>query len=484
MKQLISTVSPDSILADTPDGEPVRIDFEQLIGEHTLVAAQTGFGKSVLLRKSKELGLAAGYPLIVLDSDGDMASLRDAAPNGILVAGGEHGDTEVTVEETIRRLPQIVAARASVVIDIHRLSSDGQDSVVARVLAVMMKLPKDLQQPYLIVIDEVQRFASQRGVGKAGSAIIKAAKEGRRLGITLLVATQRIADVSKALTSQTKNRLFGHFEDLADRRRIGEEVGLSARQAKMFSEFEKGDFLIRGEAFGGPLDKVRIRKPLTGKLGKDHMIEKLSLPIAPIEEVRALFEKAEPAHVRSQREASRTATTSFASPVAAELPQPLAFEAEDVPMETILLQVLASRGRGGLEKDSLALLAGTTERRSGFQEAISNLLARKLVRMGTGAKIRITSEGLVSIEGRSGSKTVVELVASLRATREPNEERVVACLSAAGHVPLKATEIRVRTGLGPRVLKAALQRLKRDCWIVERRGAFETSPAFARLTGR
>ena len=56
-----STVVADAIYADTPDGVPVAIDFHQIIGEHTLVAAQTGQGKSVLLRKIEELALAAGH---------------------------------------------------------------------------------------------------------------------------------------------------------------------------------------------------------------------------------------------------------------------------------------------------------------------------------------------------------------------------------------------------------------------------------------
>jgi len=247
MKELISTVSPDSILANTPDGTPVGIDFEQLIGEHTLVAAQTGFGKSVLLRKVEELALAIGYPMIVIDSDGDFASLREAAPNGILVAGGEHGDPGITIEQTIRLLPEIVSRRGSIVFDVHGLGSDEQASVVVRVLTAMMKLPKALHQPYLVVIDEVQRFAPQRGGGRAGSAIIKAAKEGRRLGITLLVATQRIADVSKSLTSQTKNRLFGHFEDLSDRKRIGEEIGLSPSQSQALAELSTGHPVLPGQ---------------------------------------------------------------------------------------------------------------------------------------------------------------------------------------------------------------------------------------------
>jgi len=485
---LLSTVSPDSILADTPDGTPVSIDFEQLTNEHTLVAAKTGYGKSVLLRKILELALAASFPICVLDSDGSFFSLHEAAPNGILVAGGEHGDPGITIEETIRRLPQIVAARASVVFDIRGLANEQQAAIVARVLAVLMKLPENLQQPYLVVIDEVQRFAPQRGRSKALGAITHVATEGRKQSLNLLVASQRLPDVSKTLTSQMSNRLFGHVSDLADRKRVGQEIGISSHEAMLFSEFDKGDFLVRGKAFGGPLERVRIRKPLTGKLGKNEMIEKLRLPISPIDEVRALFGaggasapvKSDATSCTVDRQVTPTEVRSLAI-------QPLADVApaeDEGSMEALLLEVLAPFGLRGLQKDSIALLAGTTERRSGFREALADLLARKLVSLRTGVRLGITVDGIASIAAEGGSMSTVERLARLRAKREPSDERVIACLSAAGNTPLTAAEIRARTGLGPRVLKTALQRLKRDCWIVERRGAFARSDALARLIGR
>ncbi|MGN6307811.1 MAG: hypothetical protein ACTHNH_23565 [Mesorhizobium sp.] len=156
---------------------------------------------------------------------------------------------------------------------------------------------------------------------------------------------------------------------------MAEDLGLSRREALALVELDKSDFLIRGEAFGGPLDRVRICKPLTGKLGKDHMIEKLKLPVSPIEEVLALFGAA-------SMEAGKTAVgvptspplTGMSRPIVVDLVPPLAFEAGEVSIETLLLEILAAFGRGGVEKDSLALLAGETERRNAFQEAISSLL--------------------------------------------------------------------------------------------------------------
>ncbi len=476
----------DTVYADTPDGTPVAIDFHQLIGEHTLVIAQTGQGKSVLLRKVEELALAAGYPIMVFDSDGDMSSLTGAAPDGILLLGGEHGEPAISIEQAIHQLPTIVAGRASIIFDIRSFDDDERASVVKLVLAVMMKLPPRLQQPYLIVIDEVQRFAPQRGAAKAASMIINVVKEGRRQGLTVVVASQRIADVAKAVTSQTKNRIFGHVSDASDRKRISTELGLSPRETAFLSDFDKGDFLVRGVAFGGSIDKVRVRMPATGKTGKDHMIARLSDPIVPIEALRVqLGGGLQAVPGRTIASASRVTWGADMLDQRALDRVTSANDDDDRPaMATLLIDILAQRGRGGMAKDELALLAGTTERRKSFQGAMADLLSAKMISVGTGTRVRIAKAGEESLAYTKSGRTNLERLAVLRAKRERADERIIACLSASGHAPLAIAEICARTGLGPRAAKSALQRLKRDSWVVERLRTFATSSALARLLGR
>lgn len=473
------------ILADTPDGAPVGINFEQIVGQHTLIAAMTGFGKSVTARKMMELSLRAGLPIIVLDSDGDLFSLRDVAPNGILVVGGEHGAPGIAFEDVLGRLREIVTKRGSIVFDIYDLEHEEQARIVAEVAKALMEMPKELQQPYLLVIDEVQRFAGQRRPSEAFPAIIDVAKRGRKRGISLLVATQRVADVSKELTSQMTNRLFGHVSDVTDRKRVADEIGLSLQAAGVLAELERGEFLVRGSAFGGALDRVRIQVPVSGSMGKDHLVEKLRLPVAPITEVLALFDEATSLPAKQDGSSERSARRFGPQVAGAVQTQPDSRPDEGGhSLEARMLAALATSGSAGLEKDSLALLAGTTERRREFQEAVSALLARKLIGLGTGAKIKITAAGLAVIGAGAASVTAPELLVRLLSRRDRNDQRIVACLSAAGHAPVDPIDIRTRTGLGPRVLKQALQRLKRDGWIVERRGAVATSPALARLAKR
>ena len=91
--------------------------------------------------------------------------------------------------------------RISVVNDISLLSDDAQAEWMTTFLTAMMKLPPALHQPYLVVIDEVQRLARRSKSSKSRDAIERVAKQGRKRGVTLLVATQRVTPLADAVAA-------------------------------------------------------------------------------------------------------------------------------------------------------------------------------------------------------------------------------------------------------------------------------------------
>ncbi|MDX8530093.1 DUF87 domain-containing protein [Mesorhizobium sp. VK25A] len=473
-------IRTDCVLGYANDGTAVSVDFAELIGQHTLIAAKTGGGKSVCMRKVLELSLANGLPVIVLDCDGAYASLRDAAPNGILVIGGDAGDVDLTADQLIRKLDIPVSGRVSVVVNLAALPADDQVVLVGKVLDRLMSLPDEVQQPYLVAIDEVQLFAPQSGRSASSGAIANVAKRGRKRGLSLLVATQRLPDVDKQFTTQMGNRLFGKFTDATDHMRVRTELGLDSTQAKAFATMRTGEFLVTGEAFSVQGVKVMIGKPRSGTLGKDTLVARLADPIAPVEEVLARLR----ANTRRENHAGRPASQQEveverkASGFDESGKEPSGIDLQRDQRE--LLAVLAAAPRSGLERDALALLVGSMEKRAAFQAAVTHLLADGLAAIGTGSRIRITPEGAAAVtDGRS----FAERLATLRERREASDQRIVACLAAAGKAALDPAVIRERTGLGPRVAKAALSRLRRDGWIVERGGRITCSPALSRLPG-
>lgn len=280
-------------------------------------------------------------------------------------------------------------------------------------------------------------------------------------------------------------QLFGRFDEANDRKRVRDELGLSAAEALELRDFVPGQFLIDGPAIGdGRRTKAYIRKPLSGELGNDALVAKLDLPVAPIDEVRAIVTGGATNAWAAPRATGDVVSPSDAVPADGRGIVETDTDTDGDSVVTTLLSALSPFGRSGLQKDSLALLVGSTERRAAFQSALSDLLARKLVSLGSSAKIRITPEGERLAAAGETTRTTAERVAILRARRNVADERVVACLAATGNTSLALAEIRARTGLGPRILKAAIQRLRRDAWIVERKGAVALSVALARLVGR
>ncbi|TAM94919.1 MAG: ATP-binding protein [Rhizobiaceae bacterium] len=422
-------------------------------------------------------------PFIVLDSVGEFVSLRDATPNGVLIVGGEESEIELSADDMANHLDIIMKTRISVVIDISLLSDDAQAEWVTTLLTAMMKLPPALHQPYLVVIDEVQRFARQSKSSKSRDAIERVAKQGRKRGVTLLVATQRVSDVSKSLTTQTRNHLYGRVTDAVDRKRVREELGLTSAMATSLQHFANGEFLARGPAVGETLRKIRIAEPRSGKLGNDHLIAKLRDPITLLADAVAalrerLMEKTAASHPLGEQPAGDDEAFDRLSNEAA----PRGHRDFDLGRQELeLLEALAAVGRRGIERASLALMVHSTERRTSFQSALTCLLAAGMAALGAGSRVRISPEGQTVAGNGARIRSVPERLAVLKVAHGRNESRVFACLAAARPGMLDLAAIQDRTGLGPRQAKTALKQLRRDGWLAETRGKVQLSRALLRL---
>ncbi|MGQ2909331.1 MAG: ATP-binding protein [Aliihoeflea sp.] len=478
-----SNITADNIFAETFDGEPVVIDFSKAVSKHILITAMTGAGKSVTARKFMELGAAAGMALVIFDAEGTFASLRSAVPNGLVVAGGKYRDEGVTIARVLKVLPELFASRASIVIDTSTLDGAEQAGIIEKFLSAMMKLPKELHHPCLVMIDEVQNFAPVRGSTKATAAIVYMGKEGRKRGFSLLVASQRIADVSRSLTSQTSIRMFGRLSEAGDRDRARRELGLSNAEATRLGNLLPGQFLIDGPSFStGARSHVLICKPSSAVLGNEHLVAKLKLVPAPIEQLLAL--------IGSAQSTATGAAPAVSSRTARECFREQAEEAADGPfsnaglLDETILKVIKQFGPRGAELDSLALLVGSTERRRKFQDAISRLIASGAVAYGKGEKIKSTAKGSPPSDLVHNKSGIGERLAVVRAQREKADERVVACLSATPKGELDIETIRSLTGLGPRQLTAAIKRLRGDGWLMVRRSSIALSRGFFRLISK
>ncbi|SEF89684.1 hypothetical protein SAMN04488115_102399 [Bosea lathyri] len=238
-------------------GGPALLDLAELLATRLLVQGNSGSGKSHLLRRLLE----QSAPLVqqaVIDPEGDFVSLADQF--GHVVVDAQCGEAEL--QRVALRVRQ---HRVSVVLNLENLEADEQLRAVAAFLGGLFDVDRSLWFPMLIVVDEAQLFAPVMA-GEASDearrlslgAMTNLMCRGRKRGLAGVIATQRLAKLAKNVAAEASNFLMGRtFLDI-DMARAADLLGMDRKQAEMFRDLERGQFVALGPALSKRPMPLRI----------------------------------------------------------------------------------------------------------------------------------------------------------------------------------------------------------------------------------
>lgn len=240
------------------DGKPLCLDREQLIAGKALITAASGGGKSYALRKMLEqCGQIA--QTIVLDWEGEFASLREKLDIAIVGPGGELPADVRSAGLLARRLME---KEISAVIDISDLKSyRARQEFVRRFVEEMVELPKHLWHDVFIALDEAQMMCPEKGQGDSESteAVVNLCTVGRKRGFGVIAATQRLSMFNKTAAAQLLTKFVGQANLDLDVRRAAFDLGVPAKKAQQMlrpvnrNRKDPSEGLITGEFYGyGP----------------------------------------------------------------------------------------------------------------------------------------------------------------------------------------------------------------------------------------
>ncbi len=248
-------------------GEKLELDLPTLVDTRLLIQANSGGGKSWLLRLIAE---RAGIQTIVLDNEGEFASLREAVDVLLVGAGGELPANPRHAALLARRLLEY---KVSAVIDLYELKLAERRRFVKLFLESLIHLPRDLWRPTLVILDEAHIYCPERGSGEAESteAVISLMSQGRKRGYAGVIATQRLSKLHKDAAAEANNVIIGRTWLDADQVRAGDALGLSKADRLKLRDVGQGEFYAFGPALGQAgvvrfrSDKVRTTHPRPGE---------------------------------------------------------------------------------------------------------------------------------------------------------------------------------------------------------------------------
>lgn len=229
-------------------GQPISLDPSKLIGTHMAVIGNTGSGKTHTIRKALE-DLWGEAIIVVLDPEQEFHTLRQGHP--YVIAGGPHADVPrghpAALAETILKTGQSTIIQYADDEDL-----EAQRHFVALFIDGLMMQPRALWRPLILVIDEAHRYAPQGEGACSLRPICTLMSQGRKRGFTGVLATQRLAKISKNAVGECNTWLVGRVGQVLDRNAAANNLGfpLKSDEAIGLRTLNPGQFWGFGVAIG------------------------------------------------------------------------------------------------------------------------------------------------------------------------------------------------------------------------------------------
>lgn len=237
------------------NGKTFHVDLEKLLRTRLLVQANSGGGKSYVLRKLLEETYGKVQHL-VLDPEGEFSTLREKF-DYILV--GKGGDLPADVRTAPLLAERLLQLGASAIIDLYELHQDQRIRFVRLFLDAMVNVDKKLWHPCMVVVDEAHIFAPENGESEALSSVIDICTRGRKRSFCAVLATQRLSKLHKDAAAECNNKLIGRTGLDIDLKRAAYELGFTAKEdIRSLKVLEPGSFFAFGPAISPEVLPVKI----------------------------------------------------------------------------------------------------------------------------------------------------------------------------------------------------------------------------------
>lgn len=255
---------------------------------HVLVGGITGKGKTHTLIAMQEEFLKHEIPSIVIDTQGEFIHLNAFSSRAVVVEDIRFEDllSHLRFKKTIVYNLQGLSYRSKAQRCFEVLSNlreaKESDYKQAENDVKLLKIP-----PVIVVIDETEVYAPEhhtRTLNKdCRDTLVDLAKRGGKIGIALVVSSQRLSGLHHDVRSQCNTHLVFHINDSGSRTVLSQLPYMSWHDLKRVKNLRRGECLVTGELVPHPQSiMVRdIETPRAKNLDFEEMLGLTPLPVEP-----------------------------------------------------------------------------------------------------------------------------------------------------------------------------------------------------------
>lgn len=220
---------------------PVHVDIQRLLVQKLLIYAGSSGGKSFAMRRLIEQ-MAGRLQQIIIDPEGQLNTLSEVC--GIDVYTVQPDKNYRMAGESAKRLHK---SQRSIVIDLSRLETDHQQIYMNAFLRGLMAIPESSWHNMIVYVDEAQLFAPQHERSYCKGAMVDFSNRGRKRGLGVVMATQRLAQLHKGVVGNFQNFLIGETKQSLDIARAAKELGSPLPEVgPIIGQLQAGQFFAKG----------------------------------------------------------------------------------------------------------------------------------------------------------------------------------------------------------------------------------------------
>ncbi len=290
-------------VGEAADGSTVTLPVVEVLTGRGFVTGKSGSGKSNTASVIAEELLESGFPLLVVDTDGEYYGLKEEYE--MLHAGAdEECDVQIGPEHAEQMATLALEENVPVILDVSGyLDEDEADELLRETARQLFVKEKKLKKPFLLVVEEVHEYIPEGGgMGETGNLLIKIGKRGRKHGLGILGISQRPADVKKDFITQANWLVWHRLTWENDTKVVGRII--DREYAELVSDLDDGEAFIQTDWMDRDVHKIQFRRKRTFDAGATPGLDDFERPeLKSVSE--ALVGELQEVSERKEREADR-----------------------------------------------------------------------------------------------------------------------------------------------------------------------------------
>ncbi len=254
------------IVGEESDGSEVALPVVELLTGRGFVTGKSGSGKSNTASVIAEELLEAGFPLLIVDTDGEYYGLKEEYE--MLHAGAdEECDIQIGAEHAEQMASLALEENVPVILDVSGyLDEEEADELLRETARQLFVKEKKLKKPFLLVVEEVHEYIPEGGgVGETGRLLIKIGKRGRKHGLGILGISQRPADVKKDFITQANWLVWHRLTWDNDTKVVGRII--DTEYTELVSDLADGQAFVQMDWTDAEVQKIQFRRKRTFDAG-------------------------------------------------------------------------------------------------------------------------------------------------------------------------------------------------------------------------